>query len=419
MILCLSISHKNASLPLLESVTFKNEKEALKELFSIDYLEECILIQTCHRVEIYCVTNEIEAAVEYLVKFWSKKVGVSSDILKDTLRIYHGKDAINHLFSTAAGIESMVVGEDQILGQIRKAYVQAKEVGTAGLILGKAFMKAINVGRRIRTETRINEGSLSISSVAVDLAVKRFRDLEGRAALVIGAGEAGSIVAENLHSKGVKKIFIANRTYKRGVRLAQKVSAIPIRFDDIIEILPEVDLVFAAVSTDKPILGIKEIKDALWRRNRKDLLIVDISQPRFFDEKVASLDNVILKNIDDLKEVVSENLSKRMGELKKAKKIVSDELRLFERQLARMMAEPLISEICNKMDKIRRRELVRALRKMKEKDAKKREIMDRFSRELMERMLQDTLERLRDAVLNNENYLLSAAEKLFGIENKK
>jgi glutamyl-tRNA reductase len=411
------VSHKNASLPLLESVTFKNEGKILKEVHSMSFIQECVLIQTCHRVEIYCVASEnVKDVTKRLVNFWSKKVGVSSDILRDVVRTYYGKDSLLHLFYLAAGIESMVVGEDQILGQVRKAYVKAKELGTVGLILEKTFMKAVNVGRKIRTETGINEGSVSISSVAVDLAIKEFGSLSKVKALVIGAGDAGSIVAENLHKKGVKELTIANRTYRRGVKLARKVSGKPVKFNQLFEVLPDVDLVVAAVSTDKPVLRAKEVEAALVQRMPRELLIIDISQPRFVDEKVGLLKHVTLRNIDDLKEVVEENIAKRLGECEKAKMIITNELKLFEKQLGRIMVEPLISKICRKMDKIREKELKRAFGKIKEENKRKRVVIERFSRELVERMLQVPLEKLREAVLNNDDELLYAAKKLFGIK---
>lgn len=420
MILCLSVSHKHASLPMLESLTFKDEEKVLKEIYSMESVQECILIQTCHRVEIYCVTNDVAKEIpKRIIRFWSKNVGVSSDVLGEVLQLYYGKDALLHLFYVVAGLESMVVGEDQILGQIRTVYVKAKKLGTVGLILNKAFMKAVNVGRKVRTETRINEGSVSISSASVDLAVKELRSLKKAKALVIGAGEAGSIVAENLHKKGVKTLLIANRTYGRSVELASKISGKAIKFSEIFEALGNVDFVVTAVSTERPILGVKEVGEALRERESKGLLIIDISQPRFVEEKVGLLESVTLRNIDDLKSVVDENIGRRLGETEKVKKIILDELRLFEDQLGRIMAEPVISKICRKIEEIRKKELKRAFRKIKETDEKKKFVIERFSKELMERMLQIPMEQLREAALNSDNEILSTAKKLFGIKAKR
>lgn len=420
MVFCLSVSHRNASLRMLESVTFRDAEKVLKEVCGMRLVQECVLLQTCHRVEVYCVTNGVaREAVERLVKFWSRKVGVSSDVLSDVLQVYYGKKALLHLFRVAAGFESMVIGEDQILGQVRMAYVKAKGAGAAGLILEKTFMKAVNVGRKVRTETGINEGAVSISSASVDLALKEFGSLRNVKALVIGAGEAGSIVAENLRKENVGKLFIANRTYGRGVKVASKVSGEAVRFNEICKVLPSVDLVVSAVSTRKPVLGVKEVRKAVARKRLKRLFIVDISQPRFFEEKVGLLDRVVLRNIDDLKGVVEENVGKRLGESEKAEKIVLDELKLFEDQLGRLMAEPLISKIYREIEEIRKRELKRAFNKMKGADEREKLVVERFSEELVERMLRVPLEQLREAALNNDSELLLIAEKMFGVKPEK
>jgi len=404
---------------MLESLAFKDEEKVLKEAYSMSFVQECILLQTCHRIEIYCTTDEAAKEVaKHVIKLWSRKVGVSSDVLEDVLRVHYGKDALLHLFYVAVGLESMVIGEDQILGQVRTAYVKSKKVGTVGLILEKAFMKAVNVGRRVRTETRMNEGSVSISSASVDLA-EEFGSLKGVKALVIGAGEAGSIVAENLHKKGVKRLFIANRTYSRGVKLASNVSGKAIRFNEMSEALSNVDLVVAAVSTEKPVLRVKEVEEAIKKRKSKGLLIIDISQPRFVEEKVGSLEHVTLRNIDDLKGIVKRNIGRRLGETEKVKTMIMDELKLFEGQLGRIMAEPVISNICRKIEKIRKSELKRVFGKMKETDERKKLVIERFSKELAERMLQIPLDQLREAALNNNNELLSTAEKLFGVKTKQ
>jgi len=422
MIVCLSASHKKASLPMLESLNIPNEAEFMKKFCSEGSVQECILLQTCHRVEIYFVIRDSdkEEIINKVLKFWSVKVGISLDILNKTVEIYYGREALTHLFFLASGLESMVLGEDQILGQVRSAYVRAKKLGSTGLILEKVFMKAVNIGRRVRTETAINERPVSISSVAVDLAEKDLGNLRLVTALVIGAGEAGSIAAENLRKKGVKTIFIANRTFEKGLELASKVGGEAVRFDEVLQVLPKVDLVIAAVSVDKPILKAKQIKAVLAESSfKKALYVVDISQPRAFDEKVGLLQGVTLKNIEDLKAVVEENLRSRLVEAEKAKKIVFEELERFERQLAKLYVEPMISEIYRKVEEIRQRELGRAVRKMGEVDKKGLMVMDRFSRELVERILQIPIEQLREAALKNNGSLLSAAEELFGIKSVK
>lgn len=419
MIVCLSASYKKVKLPLLESLVFKDGAVVMKGLCSEGLTEECILVQTCHRVEIYGVLKDSSEgdAVEKILKFWSAYTGVSLDILSRNVDVLKGREALVNLFNVASGLNSMVVGEDQILGQVRTAYVKAKKLRSVGLVLDKVFMRAVNAGRRVRTETRVNEGSVSISSAAVDLAAKELGDLRRRTVLVVGAGEAGSVAAETLRRRGVKSILIANRTYETGVQLAKKVSGRAVQFEDIYDVIPRTDLVVVALTVDRPVIKARRLREVFsGRRVRRGLFVVDISQPRAVEEGVGSIDGVVLRNIDDLKEVVEESIRNRQAEAEKAKKIVFEELGRFERQQFEFLIQPLISEIYKRVDGIRQKELRRALSKMAESDEKKVGVLDRFSRELVERVLQTPIDQLREAALNNDDGLLSAAEKLFKIK---
>jgi glutamyl-tRNA reductase len=422
MIVCLSASHKRAKLPMLESLAVPDEDAAMKSVCEEGYAQECMLLQTCHRVEFFCVVDDStkDEGVRRILRFWSAQTRVSYDVLNDVVEVYQGREALSRLFFLAAGLESMVLGEDQILGQVRTAYVKAKKLGTVGSILDKVCMKAINTGRRVRTETKINEGSVSISSAAVDLAAKELGQLSSASALVIGAGEAGAIAAETLKRRGTKNILIANRTYSKSLELASKVSGKPIKFNRIIDTISKVDLVISAVSVGKPILRTVQIKKALVKGNySKKLAMIDISQPRSIEERVGLIDGVTLRNIDDLEKVVEESIRNRQAEAGKAKEIVSEELGRLELQLSRFLVEPLVSKIYNKIEGIRRKELGRAVGKMRESDERKLAIMDRFSKELIERILHIPIEQLRSASLSNDAALLSSAEKLFQIKSEK
>jgi glutamyl-tRNA reductase len=401
---------------MLESLSFPSGEEAARAFCEQGTLAECVLLQTCHRIEIYGVTADFARgdAVDVILRSWSSRAGVSFDVLRRVFELYDGREALAHLFSLAAGLESMVVGEDQILGQVRSAYVEAKRAGSAGRILDKVFMKAVNTGRRVRTETGINEGSVSVSSAAVDLAVKELGGLESATALVIGAGEAGSIAAETLQRRGAKRIVVANRTRERGEALALKVSGRSIGLDGVYDEIPSVDLVISAVSVKKPILEASRLRSALGKSSSgKRLLVVDISQPRAVDAKAGSIRGLVLRNIEDLKGVVEDSIRRRRGEAERARLLVGEELARFEQELSWILVLPLASEIYRSLEVVRRSEFERAVRKMGESDGRKISVMERFSKELVERIMQVPMERLKRAALNNEGELLSAAEKLF------
>lgn len=414
------MTHKKATVPMLESLSFKDEEKALRSFVSLVFVKECVIVQTCNRVEVYSVLDKHRDKTESLIRLWSREVGVSEDIIRQVTEIYHGKATLLHLLRLASGLESMVVGEDQILGQVRRAFVASKKAGTTGFLLEKVFMKAVNVGRKIRTRTAINRGSVSISSVAVDLAEKNFGGLESVTAFVVGAGEAGTIVAEELSKRKVGELIITNRTYVRGHELATKVNGKAVKFRETYRVLSTADLAFVAVNTDKPILKAEALKKVLAKQTkRQKLLVVDISQPRAVEREIGLLSDVTLKNIDDLKKTIEENLQKRWMEAEKVEQIIVQELGRLDTQLGRILAEPLVSRICKKVEGIRQRELEKALRIMKGIDEKQRAVVEGLTKELVERILQIPAERLREAALNNDGTLLSAAEKLFNLETKK
>lgn len=422
MIVCLSASFKKVKLPLLESLVFKEEDAVMKDLCSEGVTEECVIVQTCNRVEIYSVLKDsVEGnSTERILKFWSSNTGISLDILSGNVDLLKGREALANLFSVASGLDSMAVGEDQILGQVRKACARAKKIGSVGIVLEKVFKHAINTGRKVRNETLINHGSVSISSAAVDLAAKELGNLKSKTALVVGAGEAGSIAAETLRRRGVKSIIVTNRTYEMGVQLAKKVSGKAIRFEEIYKVIPRADLMIVALTVDKPVINANSLREVhIKRQAQRRMLVVDISQPRAVEDEVGKIPGVVLKNIDSLKAVIEENISNRQAEAEKAKKIVFEELERFERQQSWITIQPLVDEIFRRLETIRQGELKRALNKIAERDETMTGILDRFSRELMERILQTPIDQIRQAASNSDDSLLSATRKLFKIKELK
>lgn len=420
MIVCVGATHKRASVSMLESISFRDGVEALKKFHSLGSVKECVLLQTCNRVEIYAVLSDPDTGVKSLFRAWSREVGVSQDIVQQVTEVFSGREAIVHLLHLASGLESMVVGEDQILGQVRRAYVESKKAGAVGLLLEKVFMKAINVGRKVRTETGINQGSVSVSSAAVDLAESDFGKLGSAEAFVVGAGEAGTIVAEELSKRGVGRLFVTNRTYGRGRQLARKCHGEVVKFGEIYDVLPSVDLTFIAVSSKKPIVNARAVEKVLESRDgSRQLMIFDISQPRAVEEEVNGIANVSLKNIDDLRGIIEGNIQKRWVEAERAKEIIAEELGRLETQIGMLLAEPLVSGIFKKVDLIRQKELEKALKLLGEIDVDQRVVVVDLSRKLMERMLQVPTEQLREAALNHDGRVLSAAEKLFNLDVNK
>ena len=416
MLVCLSVSFRQASLPVLESLGLQDEDSFGKTLCSEKIAQECVLLQTCHRIEIYCIINmpDRDKLIKQIQKIWSVRTGISSDIVSKLAHLYWEKEAMEHLFCLTSGLESMVLGEDQIIGQVHKAFLAARKRGTTGQQLDRLFMKAINIGKKVRTQTKINEGSVSISSAAVDLASSELGDLRSKKVLVIGAGEAGTLAAEAFKRHGVSAITIANRTFEKSQVLAEKVSGTAIPFSDVLAAICYADLVVSAISVKEPLLTEQALSCFMTDSpGSKQTLIIDISQPRAIEEEVGLLNGIRLKTIDDLKQLVDRNLMNRRTKAEESKCIISEELNRFEMELSKLVAQPLINEICRRFEDIRVKELTRALRKMGELDKDKLVIIDRFSRELVERVAQIPIEQLRNAALSNDNKLLGAAERLF------
>lgn len=422
MIVCFSASFKKVKLPLLEALVLKEEDAVLKGLCSEGVAEECVLVQTCNRVEIYSVLKDsVESdPTDGILRIWSANSGLSLDILSRNVEILKGLEALANLFNVAAGLDSMAVGEDQILGQVKRAYARAKKVGSVGRVLDEVFKRAINAGKKVRSKTLINQGSTSISSAAVDLAVKELGGLQSKTALIVGAGEAGSIAAETLRRRGVKSITVTNRTHKTGVQLAQKIAGKAIEFQEIYKAILRANLVIVALAADKPVITANGLREVLAKRRvQRPVLVVDISQPRAVEDSVAELPGVDLRNIDSLKAVVEANLRNRQAEAERARKIMLEELTRFESHQSWITIQPLVDAIFRGVESIRQHELKRALSKMTESDETIMGILDRFSRELMERILQTPIEQLREAALSSDDSLLSATRQLFQIKEVK
>jgi glutamyl-tRNA reductase len=350
------------------------------------------------------------------VELWSQEVGISSDVIGEIAEVFYESEALLHLLQLASGLESLVIGEDQILGQVRMAYVESKKIGTVNALLEKAFMKAVNVGRKVRSQTRINEGPVSVSSVAVGLVEKKFHNLKNMSALVVGAGETGSLVAKELRRRGAGTIHIANRTFEKARQLAKEVGGKAIPLEQVYNELKTIDIAVFAVSVDKPLLSLEKARDTLLSRKSDNLLLIDISQPRCIEEGVSSLPTVDLRNIDDLKLVVEENTHQRSVEAEKAKRIVLDELGNLKSQLGRILSEPLVSALCIKTDRIREEELRKALSMVGTVNQEQKVIIENLTKKLAERILQVPIESLRKGALNRDATLMSAAKKLFELD---
>lgn len=419
MIFCAAASHKKANVSTLEALAFKDKKRAASELLRSNHIQEVVFLQTCNRVEIYAVGSESpERFVNRVVKFWSRTAGISGDLVLRTIEVFLDREALKHLLQVASGLESMVIGENEILGQVRQAYVEAKENGTIGPVLEKSFMKATNVGKRVRSETQISQGLTSVSSVAVHLAWQHFPKPEDVRSLVVGAGEAGTLVAKALKEKEFHKIIVANRTLSRGEKLAKDIGGRAITIDEIPHILPSVDLIIVGVSSKTPVLKAEHFQSVAEKPRKTKLLVVDISQPRCVADEVGMVPNVALRNIDDIKQIVENNAKTRIAEKGRAEAIIEDEVDHLQELITTIIVQPVISELCARAEKVREKEYLFAKSRLKDVDEEKLRVVEDLTKVLTTRILQRTIENLKSVSLSQNESLLEAAKVLFDLKPK-
>lgn len=406
------ITHKKAGIEDIERSWHGTVEELLHRLHSNELVDECVVLMTCNRVEVYVVSPK---GGRVLFKY-AKKMGVPDRILE----FNDHEESLMHLLRLACGLDSMIVGEDQILGQIKELYHTARQAGVTGKVLDTAFEKVIHVGKRVRAETRINKGSVSIGSAAVDLAEDVLGTLDEKTVVVIGAGAMGSLVAHALAHKNVSAIYVANRTFERGEKLAKDLNGFAVRYDEKDKYIASSDVVISATSAPHEVLTADTLRPIIENRNH-DLLLIDIATPRDIEESVSDLPGVELYNIDGLRKISDSNLRKRMQEVKKVEKIIEEEYELLKLQYKRQRADNIISTLYSQMEDLRTRERERAINRLSAKHTLgdfERQVLDDLTHALTNKVLAEPTKRLRNAAAEDDIDFLKATAALFKLDMK-
>jgi glutamyl-tRNA reductase len=408
------ITHKTARVPLMEAVAFKDKKDALAEIRSLENVEECLILQTCNRIELFIVTEEAENTANLAKNYLAKRALSNAEEASKAIETSLDNDTFNHLLRVTSGLESMVIGEDQVLNQIWDAYLEAESAKTVGPILKHLFNRAVTVGRRVRNETGINKGAVSIGSAAVELAVNLLGNLEDKKILVMGAGEIGTLVAKALARRCLSPIFIANRTYDRAVKLAEDLSGKAVKFNQFEEVLVDADVVICSTAAPHYLLT-KDIVSRLMtqRVNKKDLVIIDISNPRNVEKTVQEIAGTKLYNIDDLHLIAEKNKQKRQKSIDKAIKILDHELVILYQDMKSLSVRLIVSSLLSHAEEIRQKELATALSMLGNVDEKERKILDDLTSILLKQTFVPIVENLRLAAKNGDKQLIDVAVKLF------
>ena len=393
MILNIRIDHKTADIGKIEESTMKMD-EIFTKIQEDHEIQEHVQIKTCNRAEIYLVMDD--SPLNY---HW------------DGLVVEKNEKALEHVLKLSCGLESMIIGEDQILGQLKDAYKTSVKKMSCGPVLGTVFTKAIHVGQAVRKKTQINQGSVSIGSAAVDLAESVLGDLKCKKVLVIWARKMGTLVAKALVEKHLKAIVVANRTYDRAVCLAKELGGSAIHFDRLSKAMSDADVVISATGAPHTILTTEKVKLAINPENLKKMVMVDIANPRDIEEDIAKL-GVKLYNIDDLRGIADKNKKMRKTKAKKAENIIAEELELLEKSLRHLKVEPIIANIRSQAENIRIRETEKACRMMGDIEGKER-IVDDLTKVVVDRVFSDIISNLKEAAENDNEEVLKSAEFLF------
>jgi glutamyl-tRNA reductase len=362
-IVVVGLSHKTASVDIREKIAFASNQmeKPLQELVSLPDIAEGVIVSTCNRVEIYATTHDIAGGMARLKRFLADYHHIPLEMLEPHLYNYHGEAAIRHVFRVASSLDSMVVGEPQILGQIKTSYGYAAEFKASGIILNRFLHKAFSVAKRVRTETGIASSAVSVSFAAVELAKKIFGELTDKTVLLIGAGEMCELAAKHFLNSGVRDVMVTNRTYERAERLAEEFDGRAIRFEDLFDHLHKADIILSSTGATHFIIGAKDVETVVRRRKLKPMFFIDIAVPRDIDPKVNDVDNVYLYDMDDLQGVVASNLQQRAEEAKKAESIVDQEIGRFSNWLSMLEITPTIVALRSRFEEVRQAELAKTL----------------------------------------------------------
>jgi glutamyl-tRNA reductase len=418
-IVVVGLSYKTAPVEVREKLFFSDAAvpEALGMLAQSDDVKESLILSTCNRVEIYAWVRDNLQGVKHIKHFLSDFHKLPPESLEPSLYIHSDTQGIRHVFRVASSLDSMVVGEPQILGQLKDAFETALKAKTSGLMLNKLIKKSISVAKRIRTETKIAESAVSISFAAVELSRKIFSELEGKTVMLLGAGEMAELAARHLQNNGVKSVMVTNRTFEHAVDLAREFNGSAVHFEDFPAEMMMADIVICSTGASHYVIGPDIVHKALKSRRNKPIFIIDISVPRNVDPEVNRIDNVFLYDIDDLQGVVNSNLEGRAKEAERAEEIITQEVETYLHWEQSLDAVPTIVELRDKMEEIRRKELEKTLCQMNGMTEEQRRMIEAMSTAIVNKILHAPIVVLKHAATVPESGdLFSFARKLFNLD---
>ena len=417
-IVIVGVNHRTAPVEVRERLALADGQldDANRRLVELGPVKENVLVCTCNRVEVVAYADDPSAATDCITRFLAEHHGLARETFESHLYTYHGRPAVQHLFRVAASLDSMVIGEPQILGQLKDFYSRAAAVGAVRTVLHRCFHKSFSVAKRVRSETGIASRAVSVSSAAVELARNIFDRLEDKTAMLIGAGEMSELAARHLISSGIGTMLVTNRTFERAIELAREFNGTPVPYEQFSRYLHLADIVIGSTAAPTHVLTSPLIHDALRERKRRAMFLIDLSVPRAFDPAINDVDNVYLYDIDDLSSVSEDNLAERQREASKAELIIETEVTKFWRWLTGLDSVPTIVALRERVETIRRRELEKTLNALKEVSPRHREALEALTGAIVNKILHAPIMHLKRSDPRSETFYLDAARRLFDLE---
>ncbi|BBH19197.1 glutamyl-tRNA reductase [Paenibacillus baekrokdamisoli] len=418
-IIVVGLNYRTAPVEVRERFTFseKDMPKALKQLQQTKSIMECVIVATCNRTELYAVVDRPHLCGHYIRNFMEQWFNLPRQQFTTDLYMYEDEKAIDHLFRVTCGLDSMVIGETQILGQVKQAFSLAQEHKTTGTLFNAIFKQAVTLAKKAHSETSIGESAVSVSYAAVELGKRIFGQFNGKTVMIIGAGKMSELTAKHLYANGVKRVFVVNRTYDRAVQLADKFNGIPLSMIDAIQKLPETDIVISSTGSDGYVLTREQMATAMHKRKSRPLFMIDIAVPRDLDPAIASVENVFLYDIDDLEGIVESNLDQRRTEAAKIEVFITEEILAYRQWYKTLGVAPLIRALQDKAASIHQETMDSLTNKLPDLGEREMKIIRKLTKSIVNQMLSDPIVRVKE--LAGEKHADEAMDmfvKIFALE---
>ena len=409
------VTFRNSPIHILEKFTIKDMNNAYEQFKNHSGLDECVIIQTCNRIELFGKSKTYD--LEKIKKTWATITGLEEETFNENMEFVENHDALHHLLKLTSGLDSMVLGEEQILGQIKKSITSAREVKASGQHLNTLFDKAIRIGTRIRNSSGIGAGGISVGSMAVKLAEENIDELKTKKVLLIGTGEVSTLVAKSLQRRGYA-FDVTSRTIGRSETFCETMGGNPIKFEAVLSGFDNYDVIFVATTAPYFLVTNERIAEAMKNKSR-GMMILDLSNPRTVDEKVATIGGVKLMNLDQIAEMVEKNMNARLNKVKTVENIINEEVIVLEASMKRLDAEPLVKDVFKNIENLREKELQKALQMLDEKDEKKIKIIEELTKAIVESIVSTPMNNIRKASEQGNPEVVELASKLFDYKKQK